>query len=86
MLEGLILDTLKDNLMAPELVKEFIKEFHAEVNRQHHDIELVVGRRRKELEDVTRKLDGVIEAIADGLRAAGLLKWTPRLEPLGPVS
>ena len=56
------------------------------MNRQRHDIELVVGRRRKELEDVTRKLDGVIEAIADGLRAAGLLKWTPRLEPLGPVS
>jgi site-specific DNA recombinase len=32
-LEALILDGLKDRLMAPELVKEFIAEFHREVNR-----------------------------------------------------
>jgi hypothetical protein len=32
-LEALILDGLKDRLMAPELVKEFVAEFHREVNR-----------------------------------------------------
>ena len=80
MLEGIILDTLKDNLMAPELVKEFITEFHAEVNRLRRDSELGAGRKRKELDDVTRKLDGLISAIADGLRATGLQSKLDELE------
>jgi DNA invertase Pin-like site-specific DNA recombinase len=33
-LEGLILDALKHNLMHPDFVAEFIREFHAELNRQ----------------------------------------------------
>ena len=32
-LEDLILDALKQRLMAPDLAKEFITEFHAEINR-----------------------------------------------------
>ena len=32
-LEGLILDALKHNLMHPDLVAEFIREFYAEINR-----------------------------------------------------
>jgi site-specific DNA recombinase len=79
-LEGIILDTLKDNLMAPDLVKEFIREFHAEVNRRRHDVELGAGLKRKELDDVTRKLDGLISAIADGLRATGLQTKLDELE------
>jgi hypothetical protein len=39
-LEGVILDALKGRLMAPDLVAEFIREFHAEVNRQRHEVEL----------------------------------------------
>ncbi len=79
-LEGLILDTLKDNLMAPELVQEFVREFHAEVNRRSRDVELVAGQKRKELADISRKLDGLIEAIAEGLRAAGLQTKLDELE------
>ncbi len=71
-LEGLILDAIKDNLMHPDLVAEFIKEFHAEVNRQRRDAELSVTLKGRELDDVRRKLDGLVEAIADGLRAPGL--------------
>jgi site-specific DNA recombinase len=71
-LEGIILDALKHNLMHPDLVAEFIKEFHAEVNRQRHEAELAFAMKRRELDDVCRKLDGLIEAIADGLRAPGL--------------
>jgi hypothetical protein len=79
-LEGLILDALKDNLMHPDLVAEFIKEFHAEVNRQRRDAELSLVLKRRELDDVRRKLDGLIEAIADGLRAPGLQS---KLDELG---
>ena len=80
MLEDLILDALKERLMAPELVKEFIAEYHAEINRQTHSAELEVGVRRRELEDVTRKLAGLVEAIADGLRAPGLQARLDELE------
>jgi hypothetical protein len=38
--EGLILGALKNQLMAPDLVAEFIGEFHHEVNRQRQGAEL----------------------------------------------
>jgi DNA invertase Pin-like site-specific DNA recombinase len=79
-LEGLILDALKDNLMHPDLVAEFIKEFHAEVNRQRRDSDRNLSSKRRELDDVRRKLDGLIEAIADGLRAPGLQSKLDELE------
>jgi site-specific DNA recombinase len=68
-LEGLILDALKHNLMHPDFVAEFIREFHAELNRQRRDAELTINFKRRELEETCRKLDGLIEAIADGFRA-----------------
>jgi site-specific DNA recombinase len=71
-LEGLIVDALKDNLMHPDFVAEFIREFHAEVNRQRRDAELSLGLKRRELDEVRRRLDGLINAIADGFRAPGL--------------
>ena len=71
-LEGLIFDALKHNLMHPDLVAEFIREFHAEMNRQGRDAELAINLKRRELQETCRKLDGLIEAIADGFRASGL--------------
>jgi site-specific DNA recombinase len=71
-LEGLILAALADRLMHPDLVAEFVREFHAEVNRQRHHAELSLVQTRRDHDEVTRKLAGVIEAIADGLRAPGL--------------
>ena len=79
-LELLILDGLKSRLMAPDLVKEFIAEFHREVNRQRRDQEIEQGLQRRELQEVTRKLDGLINAIADGLRTAGLKSRLEELE------
>ena len=72
LLEGLILDALRHNLMRPELVEEFIAEFHEEVNRRRHVAELQVEARRRELaDDGRRKLDGLIEAMAEGCGAPG---------------
>jgi site-specific DNA recombinase len=79
-LEGLILDALRHNLMHPDLVAEFIKEFHAEVNRQRRDAELAINLKRRELEETCRKLDGLIEAIAEGFRAPGLQAKLDELE------
>ena len=79
-LEELILDGLRDRLMAPELVETFIAEFHAEVNRLNRDREHAHGAKRRELDEVSRKLDGLIEAIAEGLRSPGLQAKLDELE------
>jgi site-specific DNA recombinase len=79
-LEGLILDALRHNLMHPGLVAEFIREFHAEINRQRHEAELSLGLKHRELEDTRRKLDRLIEAIAEGFRAPGLQARLDELE------
>ncbi len=71
-LESLILDALKSQLMHPDLVKEFVSAFHKGTNRLNRDRELARDRGMKELNGVSRKLDNLIEAIADGLRAPGL--------------
>ena len=71
-LEGQVMQALTHELMQPEMVAVFVEEFTAEWNRlaagsnAEHDI------KQRELEKVTRKLEGLIEAIADGLRAPGL--------------
>jgi site-specific DNA recombinase len=79
-LEGLILDALKHNLMHPDLAAEFIREFHAEINRLRHGAELSLGLRRRELEEIRRKLDGLIDAIAEGFRGTGLQAKLDQLE------
>lgn len=71
-LEYRILDALKCNLMAPEVVEAFVAEFHAEVNRlRSSGLALQTGK-EKELASIRRKLDGLYDAIADGLRTDGL--------------
>ena len=79
-LENLILDGLKTRLMAPELVEEFITEFHAELNRQRRDNITIHAHKQKELAAVTKKLDGLYDAIADGLRTEGLKTKVEGLE------
>ncbi len=78
-LESLILDALKSRLMQPELVKEFIAEFHRELNRLTRSRQLDRKAKAKELKEVSRKLESLIDAIADGLRTPGL---KARLEAL----
>ena len=79
-LEGLIIDGLRQRLMAPELVEEFIRAFHKEINLQRREDDALRGVKTRELVDVKRKLDGIIDAIADGLRAPGLQQRLDELE------
>jgi hypothetical protein len=79
-LEALILDGLSQQLMAPELVEEFVRAFHQEINLQRREDEALRDAERRELSEVRRKLDGLIEAIADGLRAPGLQQRLDELE------
>ena len=49
-------------------------------NRQRRDAELTINFKRRELDETCRKLDGLIEAIADGCRAPGLQAKLDELE------
>jgi hypothetical protein len=70
--ETIILDALRHNLMQPQLVAEFVRALNEETNRARHSAELQVEARRRELGEVARKLDGLIEAMAEGFRAPWL--------------
>jgi site-specific DNA recombinase len=79
-LEGLILTGLRQCLMAPELVEEFIRAFHQEINLQRREDDVLREAKRRELADVEHKLNGLIDAIADGLRGPGLQQRLDGLE------
>ena len=72
-LEQLILDALKDRLMQPEAVRTFTAELHAEINRSHRDGEVERARLQRERDRVAAKLEGLYDAVAEGLRTDGLL-------------
>jgi site-specific DNA recombinase len=58
--------------MDPDLVAEFIRAFTAEWNRLAAERSALRSGQQRELASVTRKLDGLIAAIADGFRAPRL--------------
>ena len=71
---------LQHNLMQPDLVAEFIAAFHAEVNRSRGEAEHERRRHEKRLAEVEQQLDGLITAIAEGLRSPGLQARLDALE------
>jgi hypothetical protein len=66
--------------MAPELVEEFVRAFHKEINVQRREADALHDVQKHELAEVVRKLNGLIDAIADGLRAPGLQQRLDELE------
>ena len=78
--ELVVLEGLKTQLMAPELVEEFIRGFHEELNRQNLANELQKAHDQTELLRTTRRLKGLYDAIADGLRSPGLNEQLLELE------
>jgi DNA invertase Pin-like site-specific DNA recombinase len=79
-LEQQVLEALRTRLMAPELVAEFVAEFTREWNQLLQNRDAGRAQAERELAQVRRKLAGLIDAIADGLRASGLQKQLSDLE------
>jgi len=79
-LEERILSALTSELMRPDLVAAFIAEFTAEWNRLAGDRVADLSAKRRELGLLERKHAGLIDAIADGLRSAGLREKLEDLE------
>ena len=69
-LEERVLSGLKDKLLAPALVKEFVAEFHAELNRRGREAELAYEVARRERTDIERKITAMLNAIENGVFTA----------------
>jgi len=71
-LEGIVLNLLRDRLMRPEAVAAFIASVSREMNAGRAEETAARARLTSERSQITRRLDGLYDAIADGLRTAGL--------------
>ncbi len=71
-LEDAVLDLLRNRLMQPDAVAEFVRAFSAEMNAQRGDDSAARSRQEAERAALKRKLDGLYDAIAEGLRTPGL--------------
>jgi site-specific DNA recombinase len=65
-IEERVLDGLKQKLLAPELVCEFIRAFQEEVNRGTAERENQFRADRQQLESIKRKISGIVTAIEEG--------------------
>ena len=79
-LEDTVLTALQQNLMQPDLVREFVCAFQSEINKERDNAEIERLQFERELNDVTRQLNGLITAISEGLRAPGLQQKLDHLE------
>jgi DNA invertase Pin-like site-specific DNA recombinase len=79
-LEARVLDALGRQLMAPDLVAEFVAEFTREWNRLAAEGVLAAAERRRALAEVERQVTNLVDAIANGLRSPGLQARLDALE------
>ena len=79
-IEELILDLLRDRLLAPEAVQAFVASYTEELNRLRAGASSRRDEQATRLEIVQRKLHGLYDAIAEGLRTPGLLGQLQELE------
>jgi site-specific DNA recombinase len=71
-IEATVLSGLKTHLMHPDLVKEFIAEYHRELNRRSAVRDSERELHATELARIERQIRAIIEAIKDGMRSAAM--------------
>ncbi len=79
-LEEVVLDLLRRKLMQPEAVALFIQAYSREMNAGRAERSAARARLEAEREQVGRRLGGLYDAIADGLRTPGLKGRLEELE------
>ena len=72
-IERLVLDGLKKQLMAPDLLKAFIDSFHHEVNRQRGEQAADRRARERELPALKQRIHSLVDAIASGVRTSAVV-------------
>jgi hypothetical protein len=79
-IESRVLGGLKDKLMAPELVAEFIRTFQEEVNDAAKTAAARDEQLKREAEAIERKIAGIMTAIEDGMYTPALKERMAALE------
>ena len=79
-LEAIVLEGLKERLMTPEAVKEFVAEFHRELNRLMAAKRAQADAGRRELEKTEREIRAIVEAIKAGAFSPVLQRELTALE------
>ncbi|PSC03681.1 serine recombinase, partial [Alsobacter soli] len=79
-LESIVVEALQHNVTQPEIVAEFVAAVHEELNRTRGEETAQRARLEKRQAAVDRQLEGLITAIADGLRSPGLQARLDALE------
>jgi DNA invertase Pin-like site-specific DNA recombinase len=64
--ETRILSGLRESMMQPEMVKAFIEEFHAELQRRQRGMRLKRRSAERERNDFEAQIERLVDAIADG--------------------
>lgn len=65
-IEARVLAGLKERLLAPDMVAEALAAFEAEASVARREAVAKASARRRELEEVERKIAGVVRAVEDG--------------------
>lgn len=78
--EELILDLLRERLLAPGTVQTFVAGYTEEFNRDRAGAASRRVEQEQQLSRLKRKLQGLYDAIAEGLRTPGLLAQLQQLE------
>ncbi|RNC97161.1 MAG: recombinase family protein [Oricola sp.] len=79
-IETRVLDGLRDKLMSPELVAEFVREFQEEANRAYREARLQEEQDRRQLEKIERGLKEIVSVIEEGRVRPALLDRLDDLE------
>ncbi len=78
--ETTVLEGLKENLMHPECVQEFVSEYHRELNHLAAVRDIELNHLRLELDKVKRDIRRLIEAIKDGIPGSAVKDEMQSLE------
>ena len=79
-IEARVLAALKDRLLTPDFVEEFVRTFEEELAAYQRQALGAQARLQKDLTDVERRLEGVLRAIENGAWNASLGKRLDELE------
>lgn len=66
-IESRVLEGLKERLVAPELVEDFIGTVRSELNRRNRELTATYESSRHELTETNRKIASILAAIEDGI-------------------
>ena len=80
MLEALVIEALQHQLMQPDLVEDFIAAFNEETSKHASDGAIERKQLQKRLSEISKQLEGLITAVAEGLRSDTLQERLTALE------